>query len=66
MVEAAVRAAAPGTPAFEIVNGILASDLGKAGWIFEYWTKAVLMTPAARKAFVPPDLKPVPGLGVMA
>ena len=62
MVDTAVRAAIPGTPAFQIVNGILASDLGKAGWIFEYWTKDLLMTPAARKAFVAPDLRPVPGL----
>lgn len=43
-------------------NGILASGLGKAGWIFEYWTKDLLMTPAARKAFVAPDLRPVPDL----
>jgi len=62
MVETAVRTADPGTPAVQIVNGILASDLGKASWIFEYWTKDLLMTPAARKAFVAPDLRPVPGL----
>ena len=37
-----------------------ASPLGDKDWPFTYWTRETLMSPAARRAWVAPDLTPLP------
>jgi hypothetical protein len=44
-------------PLFIICNELLASPLGKPGWIFRHWTKEKLFTPEARRRWVNPDLE---------
>ena len=39
---------------------LMASPLGDKDWPFAYWSRALLMTPAARRAWVEPDLQPLP------
>lgn len=51
---------APGLPAWESVNAILASSFGRKDWFFDHWSKGVLMAPAARRAWFAPDRAPLP------
>ena len=60
---AAVRArlAARGAaPLHDILDGLLASPLGDSGWLLEYWSRERLFSVAARRTWLPPDLKPLP------
>ena len=60
---AAVRArlaAFEAAPLHEILDGLLASPLGNAGWLLEYWSRERLFSVAARRAWLAPDLKPLP------
>jgi hypothetical protein len=50
----------PGLPVFRIANAILASNLGNPNWLLEYWTRDRLMSVDARRAWLEPDLKPLP------
>lgn len=59
-VHARLATAAPGTPLWRVLDEILASDLGRSGWILAYWSKALLFSPAARRTWVEPDVKPLP------
>lgn len=51
---------ARGLPAFATANAILASSFGRKDWFFDHWSKDVLMAPSARRAWVSPDLAPLP------
>jgi hypothetical protein len=42
------------------LNELLAHECGRSDWLFAYWTKPLLFSVAARKAWVEPDLKPLP------
>lgn len=54
-------AACPGeAPLHEVLAALLASPLGRSDWLFDYWTKARLFSVEARRAWVPPDLAPLP------
>ena len=60
---AAVRARLAATPALalhEILDGILSSPLGNSGWLLEYWSRERLFSVAARRSWLPPDLKALP------
>ena len=43
-------------PLHELVNQLLLSPMGRRDWPLRFWSKDVLMSAAARRAFVPPDL----------
>ncbi|WP_198683201.1 hypothetical protein [Peristeroidobacter agariperforans] len=44
----------------EVLNGLLASRYGRSDWLLEYWSKPVLFSVMARRAWIDPDLKPLP------
>jgi len=45
---------------FETCNALMASPLGKSDWLLAYWSRALLFSVEARRAWVEPDLKPLP------
>jgi hypothetical protein len=47
-------------PLHDIVNRLLASPLGKSGWLLDYWSEDLLMSAAARREWRDPDLRPLP------
>ncbi len=53
-------AAAPGRPLCETVGAILASPCGRSDWLLDYWSRPVLFSIEARRAWVAPDLRPLP------
>lgn len=60
---AAVRArlaASGAAPLHEILDRLLASPLGNSGWLLEYWSREHLFSVAARRSWLPPDLKALP------
>jgi len=44
----------------EALNELLASEYGRSEWLFAFWSKPLLFSVAARKAWVEPDLRPLP------
>lgn len=46
--------------AWQAANGLMASPLGKSDWPLAYWSKDLLMSPAARRQWVQPDVKALP------
>lgn len=47
-------------PLHDLVNDLLLSPMGRRDWPLRFWSKDVLMSVAARRAFVPPDLATLP------
>ncbi len=47
-------------PLHELVNELLLSPMGKRDWPLRFWSKERLMSVAARRGFVPPDLAALP------
>ncbi len=47
----------------ERVNGLLASPFGRRDWPLAFYSRERLFSVAARRAFVEPDLAPMPPLG---
>ncbi|WP_054944871.1 hypothetical protein [Novosphingobium sp. KN65.2] len=47
------------TPA-DAYEALMASPLGDKDWLFAYWSRETLMTPSARRAWIAPDLAPLP------
>jgi hypothetical protein len=41
------------------LNELLASNCGRSDWLLEYWSKPVLFSMMARRAWIDPDL-PLP------
>ncbi|HEX7945637.1 MAG TPA: hypothetical protein VF495_13280, partial [Phenylobacterium sp.] len=64
ITQASLRAAAtwlrPGVGLSEALAALLASDHGRSDWLLRYWSKPVLFSPNARRAWVEPDLQPLP------
>jgi hypothetical protein len=56
----ALNKAPPDQPLFETLNALLASPLGQPTWLLDYWSKERLMSVAARRTWVAPDLQPFP------
>jgi hypothetical protein len=50
----------PGVALYEALRELLASEYGRPGWLLAYWSKSVLFSAAARKAWVEPDLQQLP------
>ena len=50
----------PGAALHEVLEEILAGPLGRSDWLLAYWSRPVLFSTAARKAWVEPDLSPLP------
>jgi hypothetical protein len=47
----------PGVALYEALRELLASEYGRPDWLLAYWSKSVLFSVAARKAWVEPDLQ---------
>ncbi len=57
----AVLAANPDDmPLWKIANALMATNLGNPNWLLEYWSRDRLMSVDARRAWLEPDLKPLP------
>jgi len=50
----------PGVPLYEALNALLAAEYGRSDWLLGYWSKPVLFSVAARRAWVDPDLRALP------
>lgn len=50
----------PQVPLFRIANALMKTNLGNPNWLLEYWTRDRLMSVDARRAWLEPDLKPLP------
>ena len=44
----------------DIANALLASPLGDKDWLLSYWSKPALFSADARRAWLDPDLRPLP------
>ncbi|MEP6831612.1 MAG: hypothetical protein ABI963_14815 [Rhizomicrobium sp.] len=55
----ALLATSPSQPLHEILDGLLASPLGDAKWLLDYWSRERLFSVEARRHWLPPDLKPL-------
>jgi hypothetical protein len=50
----------PGMPLHAVLEGMLATALGRSDWLLTYWSRPVLFSVAARRMWVDPDLGPLP------
>ncbi len=50
----------PEAPLHTALNELLASRYGRSDWLLEYWSKPVLFSVMARRAWIDPDLKRLP------
>jgi hypothetical protein len=50
----------PGVALYEALRQLLASEYGRPEWLLAYWSKPVLFSAAARRAWVEPDLQQLP------
>ncbi|MDP9007805.1 MAG: hypothetical protein M3N91_03700 [Pseudomonadota bacterium] len=54
----------PEMPLHEVLKEMLETSLGRSDWLLTYWSRPVLFSVTARKAWVEPDLRPLPFGGV--
>ena len=59
-VAAVLAAQTPGTPLSVAFQYLMLSPFGDKQWLLEYWRAEVLFSTAARRAWVAPDLAPLP------
>jgi hypothetical protein len=52
--------ARPHVPLHAALNELLANNCGRSDWLLAYWSKPLLFSVAARRAWVEPDLKQLP------
>ena len=52
--------AAPGTQLHQVLRELMAGEFGKSDWLMAYWSKPILFSAQARRAWVEPDLQPLP------
>jgi hypothetical protein len=55
-----VLGAHPGAPLGEVLSALMEGRFGRSDWIFEHWSREVLFSPAARRAWIAPDRAPLP------
>jgi len=66
ITQASIRAAraflscAPSEPLFVTCNALMHSRLGRSDWLLEYWTRTRLFSVEARRAWLEPDIRPLP------
>jgi hypothetical protein len=53
-------AARPEAPLHAAVNELLESEYGRSDWLLTYWSRPLLFSAAARRAWMEPDLRPLP------
>jgi hypothetical protein len=53
-------AAQPGDALAAVHAALMVSPLGRPRWLLEHWSEARLMSVAARRAWLEPDLAPLP------
>jgi len=51
---------APDHPLSEVANTLMASPLGRSDWPVTYWRRETLFSVGARRAWIEPDLRPLP------
>lgn len=51
---------AGGAPLSEVLAQLLAGPCGKPDWILAHWSREVLFSAEARRAWIAPDLAPLP------
>lgn len=56
----ALAEAAPDAPLAPILAALLASPLGRSRWLLAHWSEPRLMSVAARRAWLEPDLAALP------
>ncbi|TPG53963.1 hypothetical protein [Sphingomonas glacialis] len=59
-VRAHVATRDPDEPLADSVNALLASPAGRRDWPLRFYSRDLLLSAAARRAFVEPDLAPLP------
>ena len=59
-VAARALEAAEGAPLSAVLAEMMTGPCGRSGWIFDYWTKARLMSPEARREWSAPDIQSLP------
>jgi len=50
----------PHLPLHAICNELLASPFGRSDWLLAYWSRPLLFSIEARRAWIEPDLQPLP------
>lgn len=50
----------PQTPLHSVLQNLLTCDLGRSDWLLLYWSRPRLFSVEARRAWVEPELKPLP------
>jgi hypothetical protein len=66
ITQASVRAARaflkdnPGASLHATCNALMRSPLGEPDWLLSYWSRPCLFSVTARRAWVEPDIKPLP------
>lgn len=50
----------PHAPLSRVLADLLASDHGRSDWLLRYWSRDVLFSVQARRAWVDPNLQPLP------
>jgi len=50
----------PGMALHEALSALLESEYGRSDWPLTYWSRSVLFSVAARRAWVEPDLRALP------
>lgn len=61
-VAAAALAARAGAPLHAVLADMMAGPYGRSDWILTHWTRDVLFSVEARRAWVAPDLQPLPAV----
>ena len=59
VVATALAESAPDAPLAPILAALLASPLGQSRWLLAHWSEPRLMSVAARRAWLEPDLAPL-------
>jgi hypothetical protein len=62
-IRAFVATLPAGTPDSEAATRLLATPMGDKAWPLSFWSRERLFSAAARRGWVEPDLKSLPGLG---
>jgi hypothetical protein len=47
-------------PLHEVLESLMASELGRSEWLLRYWSRPLLFSADARKRWIEPDLKRLP------
>jgi hypothetical protein len=50
----------PNAPLHRVLEEWLATPAGRSDWLLQFWSKQVLFSVRARRAWVAPDLRPLP------